>query len=181
MPDVTVDVFGIREIEAAFQAMDGGFQARLLGPALGRMARVVRIQAKQLGYVFRDRRRRLGYPSSLDTGTFRDLRQSIRARRITGIYGGRRYRTGRAAVFGGGSGAAQAHLVEAGHGGPRPARPYPFLLRSLTTTTSQQGSEFQRSLRSRFPRIAAQIAQRRQTFSAAHSFGRTVARRARSR
>ena len=181
MASPTIDVFGISEIEQAFQSMDGSFQARLLGPALGRMARVVRVTAKARDYQFRDRRRRLGYPARLDTGTYRDLRRSIRARRITGTYGGRRYRTGRAAVFAGGSGARQAYLVEEGHGGPRPARPHPFLRRALLTTTSQQGTEFQRSLRSRFPRIAAQIAQRRQSFSAAASFGRTVARRARSR
>ena len=108
------------------------------GPALGRMARVVRLAAKARDFVFRDRRRRLGYPSSLAAGDFRDLRQSIRSRRISGKYGGRRFRSGRAAVFVGGSGARQGFLVEEGHGGPRPARPYPFLRQALLNTASQQ-------------------------------------------
>ena len=178
---VEVAVYGVDDIETAFRSMGGGFQARLLGPALGRMARVVRIAARQRDFVFRDRRRRLGYPSELGGGRFRDLRASIRTRRIVGTYGGRRYRTGRAAVFAGGSGARQAHLVEEGHGGPRPARPHRYLRTALFGTRSRQSSEFQANLRRRFPAVAARIAQRQQTYSVQASFGRTIARRARSR
>ena len=182
VPQVEVAVYGLREIDAAVTAAaSGSFVARTVAPGLSAMARVVRVAARRRDYGFRDRRRRLGYPAELGGGQYRDLRSSIRSRRIAATYFGQRIRSGRAAVFGGGSGARQAYLVEAGHGGPRPARPHSFLRRALLGTESQQGSEFQRTVRSRWPRIAMQIARRTQTFSAQASFGRTLARRARSR
>ena len=181
MPQIEISVYGIQEIQAAFRDMGPTFQARLLGPALGRMARVVRIAAKSRGFVFQDRRQGLGYPEDEQPGRYRDLRQSIRSRRIVGRYGGRRFRTGRAAVFAGGSGAQQAHLVEEGHGGPRPARPHRFLRQALLNTEARQGSEFQSNLRTNFPRIAARIAKHTLTLSAQHSYARTVSRRGRRR
>ena len=117
MAAVLVEVFGLEDIEQAIRDFGAPFLARLLGPALGAAANVVRSHARRRGFEFTDRSGR--------------LRRSIRTRRIRAIYGGRRYKAGRAAVYAGAAGARQAHLVEEGHGGPRPARPYPYLQRAL--------------------------------------------------
>ena len=182
MTDVTIEVYGIADIEAALR--DGaspGFQARLFGPALGAAARAVRDVARRKDYVFRDRRRRLEESEDDQKGKYRDLRESIRAARIPARYGGQRFPRGRAGVYSGGSGARQAHLVHEGHGGPRPAPPYPFIRRALTDSAGTQGRVIVQSLRKRFPRLAAKIARRGTTFSAQHSYARTVSRRARRR
>ena len=163
MPDPAVTVTGLAEIERAFRAMGPNFQARLMGPSLGAMAAVVRRQAKRRNYGFMDRRRRLGYPSELGGGKYRDLRQSIRTRRIPAIYDGKKFRLGRAAVFAGGEGARQAHLVEEGHGGPKPARAHGFLRRALMSTQDEQHRLFATKLQTIFPRLASQIAARART------------------
>ena len=191
MPEIEVATYGIRDIEAAIREMGPGFEARLLGPALGRMAAIIRQTAKTRGYGFKDRRRRLGYPDELAdeppgvdggaTRRYRDLRQSIRSPRIPARYGGRRYKTGRAAVFAGGPGARQAHLVEEGHGGPRAAPPYSFLREAALKTRSAQSTEFMARVRRDFPRLIRRVMRSRLTYSAQHSYARTVARRARSR
>lgn len=188
MVAVSVSVFGIQELQGAFNDLGPGPQARLLGPALGRMANVLRRFAARRSYIadsggFNDRRRLLSYPERLNTGRYKDLRASIRARRIVGTYGGRRYPKSRAAVFAGGrgSGAAQAHLVEAGHGGPRPAPPRRYLYNAVLATRGQQSAAFQVNMRRRMPQYLARISRKTATFSAQHSFARTVSRRARSR
>lgn len=142
---VDVQAFGIEDVQLALRRLgDGGTIARTVGPALGRAAAVVRVAAKRRNFVFTDR-----------TGR---LRRSIRSRRVPAVYAGRRYRSGRAAVFAGGQGARQAYLVEAGHGGPRPARPYPYLSRALRENTGLIQTAFQTSIAERWPRIAGQIA-----------------------
>ena len=182
MFDIRLDVYGIADIEAALGAIGRpAFQARMLGPSLGAMASIVRAKAKRRGFGFRDRRSSLGYPPELNTGTFRDLRATIRSRRIAARYGGQRFKSGRAAVFAGGSGARQAFLVHEGHGGPRPARPKRFLRKALLQSRAGMEQAFIATMRRRFPAMAASIARVSRTRSIQASYARTVSRRARRR
>lgn len=165
MPEIRIDVFGLDDIAATFQSMTPTWQGRLIGPGLGRMASVVRARAKSRNFVFRDK-----------TGR---LRRSIRARRTTGYYSGTRVHRGWAAVFAGTRRVPYAGLVEYGHGGPRPARPYPFLRRSLLETERQQAVAFEQSVVGRWPRIAQMVARRGTTRSVQASYARTISRRRR--
>lgn len=161
MANISVRVYGLQEIEDALAEMGGPFLPRLLGPALGAAATVVRRRAATRLYGFTDR-----------TGR---LRRSIRRIRIPAEYGGRKYRGGRAAVIAGGTGARQSHLVELGHGGPFPADPHPYLLAALMERESAAAAAFTASAQQRFPRLAAQFAQRRARSLVTAS--RTIARR----
>ena len=175
--EAEIDVMGLAGIEAVLrEARTPSVINQAVAPGLGAIANAVRRHAKQRNFVFTDR-----FGPRRGTPKYRSLRQSIRARRIPGYYGGRRYKTGRAAVFSGGDGAQQAHLVHEGHGGPWPARPYRFLRRAIAQTKGAQARAFEDSLRRRWPRIAARIAKNNRGLSTAAVFGRTVARRGRSR
>ena len=187
MSEIGVDVFGLTEMENAVREIgDPSVLNRLLGPALRTQAGIVRRFAKRRDFVFTDRR---GVRQPPDPGPdgpeadqgrkFPNLRRSIRSGGISARYGGRRYKRGRAAVFAGGAGARQSHLVHEGHGGPFPARPYPFLRRALMQTRGEQASAFENRLRLDFPKIANMIRARNAGRSISASFGRTVARRGR--
>ena len=156
MTIVAVDVYGLEDIETALRSMGPGLTNRLLGPALGEMAKVVRAKAKQPNFVFTDR---FGHRSSsldgLQVSKYGSLRQSIRVRRIRGKYGGKSYKSGRAAVFAGGPGARQAHLVEEGHAGPWEARPYPYLVNAMILTREAQSAAFLAKARAIFPKLVA--------------------------
>lgn len=186
MPDVQVDLYGMRELEKAVAEISSpSVINRLMGPALGRAAAVVRQIAKRRDFGFRDQRGVRRAPDNqgpLNEGEgrpFVNLRRSIRSRRIRARYGGRTYKAGRAAVFAGGRGARQSHLVHEGHGGPYPARPHPFLRRALMQSTGAQATAFSDRVRLDFPKIASMIAARNSGQSISASFGRTVARRGR--
>ena len=166
MPNnLVIDASDLIDIDAAIRGMGGPFLNRLLGPALLAAARVVRRVSKGRGYEFTDR-----------TGR---LRRTIRAVGSPAYYGGRRYQRGRARLAAGGRGARQAFLVERGHGGPFPARPYPFLFRALIETRSEQAEAFASSARSRFPLLAQRFAGR--AGGGLSSATRAVARRGRRR
>ena len=137
--DVRVNSDEIRALGKQLDGLKRGQLNRIIGPSLGQMAVVVRRKAKQRNFIFTDK-----------TGA---LRRSIRSRRIPATYGGRRYRTGAAAVFAGGPGARHAHLVEEGHGGPRPAQPHRFLRMALLQTTNQQFSAFIQRAKQRFAQV----------------------------
>lgn len=169
MVEVRVDTVGIQAVREALNRMGPSFQNRLLGPALGAAADVVRRQARMRGFGFTDRNAPREGPRR-----FKSLRQSIRARRIAAIYEGRRFKRGRAAVFAGGDGARQAHLVELGHEGPQPARPHSFLAASAILTAGRQAAAVAESARARFPRLAAELRAR-----AGRNAVSTVARRRR--
>ena len=160
----TLHVDGLDGVEAALRSLGPGYAARLIGPGLGAAANVVRRRAARRDFGFTDRRgagqrvlpsgRRATNRRGRDTqGRFRSLRASIRARRIRGRYGGRSFRSGGAAVFAGGDGARQAYLVEAGHGGPFPARPHPYLIRAMLQSRDEQNARFQDSVQRRFPTL----------------------------
>ncbi len=172
---VYVDLRGFQEIDAVLRNMSSRYLALLLGPALGAMARVTRLRARSRNYEFTDR-----YGDRGPGARYKSLRESIRAHGVTAIYGGQRYRRGRAVLRAGGSGAQQAHLVERGHGGPFPARPHPFLLRSLMETASTQADRFMASVRRRHPSLARQAAARARA-GGLTSATRTIARRGRRR
>ena len=142
MANIQVFVQGLDNIEAAvLQLQSSTFAGRLFGPSLRAAAGVVAQRAKQRDYGFTDR---TGY-----------LRRSIRARRIAARYFDRRVRGGRAAVFAGRPRprSAQALLVEYGHGGPKPARPHPYLNRALAETIGQQQDAFAQRAQELFPRL----------------------------
>jgi len=141
------------DFNAAFRAFGPSFRAELFGPALGRSAAVVRKTAKRPGYGFRDR-----------SGS---LRKTIHSARIAARYGGKKFKRGRSGVYAGGvlSGgreptARQAHLVEAGHLGPYPARPHPYLRLALRSTEAQQRHEFNASVKQRFSIVANRFIKR---------------------
>lgn len=152
MANIRVRVSGIDNVIRNFNELGPKFLGRLLGPALRSQARIIRRQAKKKNYGFTDRNGLFrGQPR------FQSLRQSIRDRPLVGYYGGRKYRSGRAAVFAGGRGARQAHLVEFGHGGPFPASPHPFIRRALFETLPLQNQAFGNSVRKRWPRLARTV------------------------
>ena len=94
-----------RNIGLIFRELPESYQKRVIGPAMLAMARVIR-DAARATTAFEDR-----------TGT---LRRNIRARRY-------RSRKGKPPAAFVEARAPHAHLVEAGHGGPRPAPAHPFL------------------------------------------------------
>lgn len=134
---------GLANLDLAIAQFGPSFANRLLGPSLAAAADVVRDRARERNYGFTDR-----------SGA---LRKSIRTRRIPAVYFGRRYRTGRAGVFAGRRRQARpddpfyALFVERGHGGPRPAPPYPYLDRALVETQTEQHYAFSQKAEELFP------------------------------
>ena len=146
---ITVTLSGIPGVQAGMQAFKGAFQAELFGPALAAQARVIRDRSQTPNFKFTDR-----------TGR---LRRSIQVNRIPAKYGGRRYKTGGAGVYAGGSIrggreptlARYAHLVERGHGGPIIARARAFLRVPIYSTLAEQQAAFSASVIARFPKLAS--------------------------
>ena len=178
MPNrIEIEVIGLDSIEAAIRDLGSGSVLNaLLGPSLGAAAAPVRKRAKQPNFVFTDRK-----APRRQAARYKSLRQSIRSRRNPAIYGGRRYKYGRAVVTAGGDGARQAFLVQEGHGGPRPARPYPFLRRALLQSTEEIAEAFNARMQQEWPKVAARVARSRSGLARQAINARTVARRARSR
>ena len=165
MANLRVHISGLRELGAAIREMGPAAERGVLAPGLAAMARIVRRSARVRDFGFVDR-----------TGA---LRRAIRSRQIPARYGGRRYARGRSAVFAGGPGARQGYLVEAGHGGPQPAAPHPFLTRALVETQDAQLQAFILRARERFPVVVSQVAKRSGGLRRISVFGRVVARRGR--
>ena len=165
MANVRIAVVGLRELAAAIRDLGPAAERGVIAPGLAAMARIVRRSSRMRDFGFVDRTR--------------SLRSSIRSRQVAARYGGRRYARGRSAVFAGGSGARQAYLVEAGHGGPQPAEPHPFLTRALIETQDAQYSAFVARARERFPIVVSQVARRAGALRRISVFSRTVARRGR--
>ena len=173
MTEFTISIAGDDQVRQGLRSLTPRLANFVIAPALGAMARVVWKLARQRGYGFQD---------ATGTSDVR-LRSTLRLRRISAYYGEgnerRRYRRGRAAVIAGGRGARQSYLVERGHRGPRPARPHPFLGRSLLDTQQQQFAAFVGKARERFSMAVVTAA--RDGRSRGASFGRTLSRRARAR
>ena len=176
MPQTIVTVYGLEQVGASLRELGPSFTSRLIGPALAKMASVVRNAAKIRNFGFTDRN-----GARASGSKYKSLRRSIRVRRIAARYGGRRYKSGRAAVFAGGSGAQQSHLVEEGHEGPAPAPAHPYLFRALTDTVPLQENAFSASVRARFFALVSATVSSAKVLSTQGSFGRTISRRARSR
>ena len=134
-------------VEEGLRAFSDGLRAQAYGAALFKQSRVVRKAARKRHYGYRDRRGK--------------LRRTIRSRRIPGRYGRRVYKRGRAEVVAGAQGARQAYLVERGHGGPWPAKPYPYLERALRETVPDQRRVFATEMRRQIPLVAARANRRR--------------------
>ena len=152
-----------------------------LGPAaaktwyvniLAAQSKVVRRQARRRNFVFTDRRP-AGGPR---------LRKTIRIRRVPSVYYGRRYRYGRISLYAGNRDSAQAFLVHEGHGGPRPARPYPYIAEAVSQTVAEQSSAIEAEATRRFPMIVEQ-ARRERTAGGNRTIAvaRAIARRSRRR
>lgn len=180
---IVIYAHGFEALEARLAEFGPGFIAAMVGPALGRSAAVLRRTAKRRNFIFRDRRGPRDGTTGPGVGRWRSLRQSIRSARIPAWYGGRHYRRGRAAVFAGGPGAKQAYLVEAGHGGPRPAKPYPYLKEAAMRSDNEQEDAYTSKLRELFPVLVRRFSGgggggRRRVTSV---YARTVSRRGRGR
>ena len=152
---ITIEMRRFQDASAAFGRLSGSFEAELFGPALASSANEVRKAAAQRGYRFTDR-----------SG---DLRRSIHRARIPAIYGGRRYKRGRAGVYAGGrlsggaepSAARYSQIVERGRSTPEnPARARLYLQSALVSTQAQQALAFAASARRRFPALVARYARR---------------------
>ena len=177
MANFVVRVRGLRKINARLSALGPSFAQNILGPSLGAMAGVVRRKAGQKDFGFKDGTGVRPFDEARGKTVSRRLRKTIRSRRITAYYGGRRYKSGRAGVFAGGPGARHAHLVESGHGGPYPARPHSFLLRALIETQQPAYTAFVSKARERFGISVAGAKIGRSARGAV--IGRTFARRGR--
>ena len=182
--EIQITAAGIAEAEdIIYNLRTPSAMNRVLGPSLLAQARVARDFARRpnrrrkSGDDFRDRtqaeRAAAGFPNA------RGLRKTIRAVGATAIYGGKRFRNGRAAVFAGGRGARQAYLVHDGHGGPWPARPYRFLRRAVLRTSEAGFEAFIGKARVLYARLA--VSARMSTAGRINVTARTVSRRARSR
>lgn len=182
---ISIRAYGFSEMEQAVYQFGPGFAALLLGPALGRSAAVVRRKAKTKNYGFTDRNTPRG-GGGAGSGRYKSLRQSIRNRRISARYEGRRYKRGRAAVFSGGGGARQSHLVERGHLGPYPAAPHPYINRAQGETELEQQDAFVTSMQRTFPTLLRRYIARRAGKAGrgefiTKAFARTESRRGRIR
>ena len=112
-----------RDVENArriFAELPTTYQKRVIRPTILAIAREIRKVARQSSG-FADR-----------TGR---LRKTIRAR----AYRSSSRLPVAAYVQAGGEGARQAHLVEAGHRGPRPAPPHPFLEPAVQAAQQRAG------------------------------------------
>ena len=161
--NVTLRIQGLETMFAQLSELGPSLENRVWPQSLRAAAVVIARVARRLDYGFRDRTKR--------------LRRSIRVVGIPAIYGGRRYKRGRAAVFAGGEGARQAYLVERGHGGPVKSPPYPYLGRALLESEQEQYNAFVERAKIRFPSAVAHARRRRSGAGAVTA--RTFARRAR--
>ena len=152
---ITIEMRRFQNASAAFGRLAGSFEAELFGPALATAATAIRRQAARRGYRFQDR-----------SGS---LRRSLHAARIPAIYGGRRFKRGRAGVYAGGrlsggsepSQARYSQIVERGRNTPEnPARARLYLQGALVSTRTQQALAFAQSARRRFPALVARYARR---------------------
>lgn len=174
---VAITTDGVEELFRAIIALGGeAGQAYFVG-VLSDIARVPRRLARQRNYGFTDRTGRL-------RKTIRQRQRTLRS--APSVLFGERYRQKLVSIYAGGRGARQAYLVEAGHGGPFPARPHPYLGRALEEGRGQMESVLAESARRRFPDAVAkaQLAALRGTGrpgSPYATLGRTVARRGRRR
>ena len=133
--------------ERALASLPGVVGTQIRGSALLAAANVVAKQAKTT-IAFKDQSGK--------------LRRSIRARFTTGNVvnpsgGIRKVKNAGARVQAGSRGARQAHLIELGHGGPKPAPPHPFIGPAYSQTTSTQLSVGSQVMRKNFEVAAAAI------------------------
>lgn len=129
-----------REIRAGLDELSRQLRSNAYGQLTAAAARVVRRRA---------RRRRYGYNDI--TGR---LRRSIRVVRERGK------NSSISRLTAGAVGARQAYLVEAGHGGPFPARPHPYLKRALRETLPKQRAAVIEKARVVVPKAVQRAAQR---------------------
>ena len=108
MADFRVGVRGLGQVSAVLRGLGPSFEQRVYGPALGAMAAVVRKRAKSKDYGFKDGTGIRPFDRARGRDSSVRLRSTIRSRRIPAFYSGRRYKSGRAAVFAGGPGARHA-------------------------------------------------------------------------
>ena len=166
MPDWHAQIYidGLDEVEAMFRQLPQEYAQAIISPALAAMARIVRGAARRQNFGFKDR-----------SG---ELRRTIRSKQIPATYFGKRYNRGRSIVFAGGRKARQAYLVEAGHEGPFPADPHPYLVAALVSNETRMFQAFIETARKRFP-TAVMRALRRANPRGIGVFARTVSRRGR--
>ena len=124
MPRTSFDVDQFtRDVENArriFDELPTTYQKRVVRPTILAIARAVRNEARK-STAFTDRSGR--------------LRKTIRAK----AYKSSARLPVAAYIEAGGAGARQAHLVEAGHRGPRPAPPHPFLEPAVQAAQQRAG------------------------------------------
>ena len=180
MAEVVFGVSGLAEWQGTLQELGPSFARRVYPSALGAMASVVLRKARSKNYGFTDG---IGDRTSAIARGKKSvrLRSTLRRRGITAYYSGQRYKRGRYAIIAGGAGARQSYLVEAGHGGPRPAKPHPYLTRALLETRAASYNAFVSRFRDRF--VAAVLLARSRGASAtgARILGRRIALRGRRR
>ena len=177
MANIVVQVRGLEDVIQALAELGPALQAQVYPQALRAAAVVIARKARIRDYGFTDGEGVRPFDAAQGLSESVRLRSTIRTVGIPAYYQGRRYLKGRSAVHAGGPGARHAYLVEAGHGGPQPARPHPYLVAALLDTADRQLQAFVQRARARFPLAVARAARRRTGLGA--STARTIARRAR--
>ena len=133
-----------RDVENArriFDELPTTYQKRVIRPTMLAIAREIRNTARK-STAFTDRSGR--------------LRKSIRAK----AYKSSSRLPVAAYVEAGGEGARQAHLVEAGHRGPRPAPPHPFLEPAVQAAQQRAGQIIRTIFERQTLKVAAALRRR---------------------
>jgi len=140
--EIAVDDTGFAETLDNINVLPTALAARVTGQGLVAAARVIRDEARRTAPV--------------RTGVLKASIRASAARSFVSTSGGRKKVAGTAANVR--VRAPHAHLVEFGHGGPRPAPPHPFLVPAVESTGSRQVNAAVAEMQKRMAALAAQLA-----------------------
>ena len=149
MPRPHISVTGLEKVFRLMQEMGRGRElARWLAPGIRSAANAVKTKVRNKNFEFRDR-----------TGNLRATARTVSFKRSEGedrvsgmafgVYVGNKGRN---------RGTAYSVPLHFGHGGPRPARPYPFLKRAFDLTRATQYRKMAQSFERRFPTLIKKLA-----------------------
>ena len=134
----------IRKLDDLIRSLPENLERRVWRAAYGEAAKEVARTARQPNYGFTDRTGRLR--GSIGSGAVKT--RFRRAHNIRLRYAG--------AVLAGSDNVRHAHLVESGHGGPKPARPHSFLERATRQSIVQARTAFIRKASQTVVRVIEQ-------------------------
>ena len=139
MARIEFDERELRKLDRLITSLPDEMQRKVWRPSFGAAARVIAKGARQTDFGFEDKTGRLR--ASIKSGAIRKKWAPLERLKYA------------AGVLAGGPGARQAHLVEEGHEGPKPAPPHSFLEASLRGNITQAQNAFH----SKAAQIAARV------------------------